>query len=50
MHGLDDEHLLELWAKALSGFANGDGGVLIFGINAPQGTAKGVSLPWPNAG
>jgi hypothetical protein len=36
---LDADHLLELWAKALSGFANSEGGVLIFGIDAPRGKA-----------
>jgi hypothetical protein len=36
--------LLELWAKNLSGFANSDGGVLIFGIDAPKGAARNLSL------
>jgi hypothetical protein len=40
--GGDD--LLKLWAKNLSCFANSDGGVLIFGIDAPQGAAKNLSL------
>lgn len=36
--------LTELWAKCLSCFANSDGGVLIFGIDAPKGAAKSLSL------
>jgi hypothetical protein len=40
---LRNDDLLELWAKNLSGFANSDGGVLIFGIDAPKGAAKSFS-------
>jgi hypothetical protein len=40
----DGEGLLQLWAKNLSCFANSDGGVLIFGIHAPKGVAKSLSL------
>jgi hypothetical protein len=45
-HSLDlaGPDLLELWAKNLSGFANSDGGVVIFGIHAPKGAAKSLSL------
>jgi hypothetical protein len=45
-HALDvkGDDLIELWAKNLSGFANSDGGVVIFGINAPKGSAKSLSL------
>jgi Putative DNA-binding domain len=45
-HNLDPagRDLLELWAKNLSGFANSDGGVVIFGIDAPKGAAKSLSL------
>jgi schlafen family protein len=34
----------ELWAKNLSCFANSDGGVVVFGIDAPKGSAKNLSL------
>jgi hypothetical protein len=38
------DDLTRLWAKNLSCFANSDGGVVIFGIDAPAGKAKGLSL------
>jgi Putative DNA-binding domain len=42
---LDIKHDLDsLWAKNLSGFANSDGGVVIFGIDAPKCSAKNLSL------
>jgi len=41
---LKSEDLQDLWAKNLSCFANSDGGVLIFGIEAPKGKAKNLSL------
>jgi hypothetical protein len=42
--------LPEIWAKCLSCFANSDGGVLIFGIHAPKGAAKSLSLVQDLAG
>lgn len=41
---VSSKDLLELWAKNLSCFANSDGGVLVFGIAAPKGVAKSLSL------
>ena len=38
------KELLALWAKNLSCFANSDGGVLVFGIHAPNRAAKSLSL------
>lgn len=38
------DELRTSWAKWLSCFANSDGGVVIFGIDAPKGTAKKVVL------
>lgn len=40
-----DQHdaLRELWAKCLSCYANSDGGVVIFGIEAPKGKAERIA-------
>jgi len=45
-HNLDvkSDDLLKLWAKNLSCFANSEGGVVVFGIDAPKGKAKSLSL------
>jgi hypothetical protein len=40
----DPKNLKSLWAKNLGCFANTDGGLLIFGIEAPKGSAKSISL------
>jgi hypothetical protein len=37
------EELKKLWAKSLSCFANSEGGVLVFGVDAPQGAARSLS-------
>src|SRR5438552_3985837 len=39
---LDDEGIKEIWSKALSGFANSGGGVLIFGIDARKDQSSGI--------
>ncbi len=39
---LQDENLKNIWSKALSGFANAGGGVLIFGIDARKDKATGI--------
>lgn len=44
------DELPPLWAKCLSCFANSEGGVVIFGINAPDGKAKSLSLAQDLAG
>ena len=44
------DDLPPLWAKCLSCFANSEGGVVIFGINAPDGKGKSLSLVQDVAG
>ena len=44
------DELTKLWAKNLSCFANSDGGVVIFGIDAPNGRSKSISLVQDVAG
>jgi hypothetical protein len=39
---LNDDKLKETWSRALSGFANSGGGVLIFGIDARKDKATGI--------
>ncbi len=45
-HQLDtkEDNVKEIWSKALGAFANSSGGLLIWGINAPQKVANGISL------
>jgi hypothetical protein len=38
------EHLTEMWREALSGFANNQGGVLIWGIEARKDPATGIDV------
>jgi len=38
-----EDNVKEIWSKALGAFANSSGGLLIWGINAPQKTANGIS-------
>lgn len=47
---VNGDDLFKLWAKNLSCFANSDGGVVIFGIDAPRGKAKSLSLVHDVAG
>ena len=47
-HIVDDD-LQKVLSKAISGFANADGGVIILGIDAPQGAAPTFSVIQPFA-
>ncbi len=44
-HHLDakEDEVKKIWSKALGAFANSSGGLLIWGINAPQKVANGIS-------
>jgi len=44
VHDKHDENLKEIWSKSLGAFANSGGGVLIWGIKAPNRIAEGLSL------
>ena len=39
---LDDQHVKRIWSEALSGFANTEGGVLVWGIDARKDSVTGV--------
>jgi len=39
---LDDQHVKRIWSEALSGFANTEGGVLVWGIDARTDPVTGV--------
>jgi hypothetical protein len=40
--GKNAEKVKEIWSEALSGFANTQGGVLVWGIDAPKDPATGI--------
>ncbi|WP_075306142.1 helix-turn-helix domain-containing protein [Hyalangium minutum] len=42
-----DQHLQAVLSKAIAGFANADGGVIVLGVNAPQGQPPSLKLIAP---